>query len=428
MRAKQNTLLGIFLIGFFYCISPAVAATGTHLGDVAESMAPGTWALLAEDTPDLNAAINANVSAKHTLTFAIEGKWNPATKEAFYYGGDVLDDKRFVKYRAIDDQWEILMDPAPGGGGHTYDYQAIDTQNQKYYMENWEYDIQTGALNQRASVNAGRAHAVYEYFPGKGLMVYFNSKLDKLPDGSNSWTRIGSNFGATNSLHSIGVYNAVHNVLLFGGGDYNGDTLWIMDANESVSSLGNTPLVASAISANGGKGAVPTFDPVSGDFLVVDTDLSLWQFRHTTNNWTRVQNDISQYIPKMNNFVAIPNSTYGVVMFVLGRQVGSWPNRVWLYKHTAGGSPADTTPPSTPEGLQVSSLSSSHADLFWNPSTDNNGVTGYRVFRNETQSPTLNTTTYSDAGLASSTNFSYTVQAFDAADNGLPQSPPLRVC
>jgi len=43
--------------------------------------------------------------------------------------------------------------------------------------------------------------------------------------------------------------------------------------------------------------------------------------------------------------------------------------------------------PSTPTGLLASAVSSSQINLSWTASTDNVGVTGYRVYRAGTCSP-----------------------------------------
>ncbi len=85
---------------------------------------------------------------------------------------------------------------------------------------------------------------------------------------------------------------------------------------------------------------------------------------------------------------------------------------------------ADTTPPSTPASLSATAASSSQMNLSWTASTDNVGVTGYRVERCQgascttfAQIATPATTTYSDTGLSASTNYSYRVRATDAAGN-----------
>ena len=75
-----------------------------------------------------------------------------------------------------------------------------------------------------------------------------------------------------------------------------------------------------------------------------------------------------------------------------------------------------------PNGLQASAASASLVLLAWQAATDNVGVTGYRVFRDGVQIATPATNTYSDATVAASSNYSYTVAAVDAAGNASPPS------
>lgn len=78
---------------------------------------------------------------------------------------------------------------------------------------------------------------------------------------------------------------------------------------------------------------------------------------------------------------------------------------------------SDATPPTAPGGLKAFAESSSQIDLRWNASTDNVGVTGYRVYRNGVQIGTAANAAYSDTGLQPFTKYSYTVAAYDAAGN-----------
>src|SRR5438876_191301 len=82
----------------------------------------------------------------------------------------------------------------------------------------------------------------------------------------------------------------------------------------------------------------------------------------------------------------------------------------------------DTTAPSVPTGLTAAAVSSSQINLSWTASSDNVGVSGYRVFRGGTQIATTSTTSYANTGLSPSTTYSYTVAAFDAAGNLSAQS------
>src|SRR5438094_6579003 len=82
----------------------------------------------------------------------------------------------------------------------------------------------------------------------------------------------------------------------------------------------------------------------------------------------------------------------------------------------------DTTAPSVPTGLTAAAVSSSQINLSWTASSDNVGVSGYRVFRGGTQIATTSTTSYANTGLSPSTTYSYTVAAYDAAGNLSAQS------
>jgi chitodextrinase len=83
---------------------------------------------------------------------------------------------------------------------------------------------------------------------------------------------------------------------------------------------------------------------------------------------------------------------------------------------------SDSSAPSTPAGVSATTTSASSIHLSWNPSTDNIGVAGYRIYRAGTQLGTAVSTSYSDTGLVPSTTYSYTVAAYDAAGNVSAQS------
>lgn len=94
------------------------------------------------------------------------------------------------------------------------------------------------------------------------------------------------------------------------------------------------------------------------------------------------------------------------------------------FSATAGTGGGDTTPPSVPANLAVTGTTSSSASLSWSASTDNVGVAGYRVYRGGVQVGTTAGTSFTDTGLSASTQYSYTVAAYDAAGNVSAQSSP----
>jgi chitodextrinase len=77
----------------------------------------------------------------------------------------------------------------------------------------------------------------------------------------------------------------------------------------------------------------------------------------------------------------------------------------------------DTQPPSTPTGLAASSVAQTSLQLSWNASTDNVGVSGYRLLLNGTQVGTSTSTSYSFTSLACGTSYTLGVAAYDAAGN-----------
>jgi endoglucanase Acf2 len=81
---------------------------------------------------------------------------------------------------------------------------------------------------------------------------------------------------------------------------------------------------------------------------------------------------------------------------------------------TGGG---DTQAPSAPSGLSSPSKTSSSISLSWSASTDNVGVTGYRIYRGGAGVGTSSSTSYTDSGLSAGTSYTYSVRAFDAAGN-----------
>ena len=91
-------------------------------------------------------------------------------------------------------------------------------------------------------------------------------------------------------------------------------------------------------------------------------------------------------------------------------------------------STGDTHAPTSPTGLQATTVASSSVSLGWSASTDDVGVTGYTVYRNGSRIATTGSqpTSYTDTSVTASTSYSYTVDAFDAAGNHSPPSPRCR--
>lgn len=166
------------------------------------------------------------------------------------------------------------------------------------------------------------------------------------------------------------------------------------------------------------------YDPVSdryvcwanGPVYVLNPDTKIWTVNNpagappvgvngTYHRWS--------YVPSVNAFVLVTHVDRNVFFYKL--TAGSGPG-------TGGPPPTDTQAPTVPAGLQATAVSATQVDLTWTASTDNVGVTGYRVYRNGTQIATSGTTGFSNTGLTAGTAYSYTVAAVDAAGNVSAQS------
>jgi chitodextrinase len=77
----------------------------------------------------------------------------------------------------------------------------------------------------------------------------------------------------------------------------------------------------------------------------------------------------------------------------------------------------DTTSPSTPTGLATSAVGQTSITLSWTASSDNVGVTGYRLYLAGSQVGTALSTSYAFSGLTCGTSYTLGVAAVDAAGN-----------
>ena len=90
------------------------------------------------------------------------------------------------------------------------------------------------------------------------------------------------------------------------------------------------------------------------------------------------------------------------------------------------GAAPDTQSPTVPGTVTVTSASASDVGLSWTASTDNNAVTGYRIYRDGLQIGSAPGTalTYKDSTVSPSKGYNYEVTAVDAAGNESGKSYP----
>jgi chitodextrinase len=137
-----------------------------------------------------------------------------------------------------------------------------------------------------------------------------------------------------------------------------------------------------------------------------------WRLTATGNTLEVSRNGVSQFTYTTDGSYA--SGDVGIEAYTSAFAFSGW----------EGGEDVDTQAPTAPSNLTAKTVSSSQVNLAWTASTDNIGVTGYRVERcqnanctNFTQIASVTGTSYNDTGAAADKIYQYRVRATDAAGN-----------
>lgn len=161
------------------------------------------------------------------------------------------------------------------------------------------------------------------------------------------------------------------------------------------------------------------------------TKADIYNFIAALNNYGKLDTTVTANVPSYNVFnkngvksyaAYNPGSSPLCVTFSDGRKMTVAAKQLVVNGATCSG---DTTPPSVPTNVTVGTRTTSSIALSWTASTDNVGVTGYRVSRNGMIVGYPTGTSYTDAGLSADTAYRYMVQAYDAAGNVSALSSPV---
>jgi acid phosphatase type 7 len=95
--------------------------------------------------------------------------------------------------------------------------------------------------------------------------------------------------------------------------------------------------------------------------------------------------------------------------------------------HKGAPTTPDTTPPSAPANLTTRAVSANQVDLSWGASTDDRGVSGYKIFRGSSQIATATGPSYADTSTQPNTTYQYHVVANDFANNSSGASNTVSV-
>lgn len=87
----------------------------------------------------------------------------------------------------------------------------------------------------------------------------------------------------------------------------------------------------------------------------------------------------------------------------------------------------DTTAPNAPGSLAASNTTVSGTTLNWTAPSDNVGVTGYKIYQDNTEIKTVTTNSYNVTSLTAGKTYAFKVLAFDQAGNNSPFSNIINV-
>lgn len=180
--------------------------------------------------------------------------------------------------------------------------------------------------------------------------------------------------------------------------------------------------------------------------LTAPHSTSSWKYYITKSDWnpnaalSRSQFDLTPFcsVPysgqppySYSNTCNVPPRTgYHVILAVW--EVADTGNAFYnVIDANFGGSnpPTDTQAPTAPANLTSPSKTGNSVSLSWNASSDNVGVTGYRIYRGSTLAGTVSgsTLSYTVSGLTANTAYTFTVKAVDAVGNESPASNAVTV-
>ncbi len=297
---KRILIAICFALTCCFAAHAQTAVCSGNLATVAACLTPGQWGEVTGMTNFLSVSGSLSIldeipapsfyggSGTDTLlSFMDKMKWNPQTHELYIYGGahnsSCPCEKWAVKFNADTNAWAYLTMPPDatrastwgtngylqnGGGQHYYDYSALDTVNQIFYIHDasisapggtpgefrsMAYDIKSSTwttLPHNFAQNAFGEGTLesQEYFPDLQKLVYTNSSAYiiggvsygaatqyQTNNGLNQWEYFnGSTFANPPSpgtqgfklpmgvTYPISRYDNQHHVLYFGGGTLDG--------------------------------------------------------------------------------------------------------------------------------------------------------------------------------------------------------------
>jgi hypothetical protein len=324
---------------------PPADCGGGALADLAASIEPGVFTQLA--TVGLDPALIDAGGGHHVLEYSDKGVWDPNTCQALFSGGGHLSEMKFIAFSASENTWFRPPNPtwwcppdpddAYACATHAYGHNALDPATGTYWFRTFNSAAVhrtavaspiVGAWDEAPALPADAAGCIataLEYFPELGGLVYVDcagQTARVLYDGDDAWTTLPGAY-PMGPYHNYAVYSAGVGQVLFGAG--NGSTaLYLLDADGSANQIAAPPRQFHPSPDDPQVFRILTADPISGRFLAYAPAGVLYEYDAVSDTWTQVSDTVPADLQ-----IAIPVSTYGVVLF-LTREPS-----MWVYRHVA---------------------------------------------------------------------------------------------
>src|SRR5581483_4332182 len=153
-----TALAVVGLPGLSAGIAPAAASA---LGDLAASMAPGTWAELETKglTPDL-LQVPRPTMVYNVLEYQNSGVWDPTSRQVLFIGGPHDGLGKFITYDEATNTWRQEPDPQPQEmlSTHGYDHNTINPRTGDFFFrpydrpDIWRYNIPTRTWSRQTRI------------------------------------------------------------------------------------------------------------------------------------------------------------------------------------------------------------------------------------------------------------------------------------
>lgn len=316
-----------------------------------------------------------------------------------------------IEYMPNVDRMFVYSGALAGNG-----YSQQDTWTFSFATKTWQL------MNPSGQLPLGTVGVRTAYDPNtQKVFVHDNDSLYAYTFSSNSFARWGGEHDARD-YHLTSVVDPVRKLFVSVGG-----------GQASIFNIGAGPAESQPLNTTGGDAIVSAgypglvYDPLSDRIVGWNGGDTVYSLNMDTKVWTATTYSGGPGAPTSTGTFNRWNYSPASGVFVL---VNKMDQNGFTLRLTNGTPPIpDTQVPTVPTNLTAMPVSSSQVNLTWTASTDNIGVSGYRVERcpgmnctNFAQVGSPTGANYSDNGLAASTSYSYRVRATDAAGNLSPYS------